>query len=370
MIKIRLDRVNASNRTHLYYLADQGVSQKERYSGLAHVTEHACLIDGGRFGFDHFRWGCTCLSHMILYYETKHDMQWINKIKQQIGDSTIISPQSVEMAKAEVMEESRLLKSKTRLNEKLVRFVTEGRITDFAMGEPSEIRKIRYQDVREYWEYLNGCHHFYEVPFRSRQDVESAFQHILQSHPISGKDFICDFVRNKSCDDYLILSQAETCTLKIYFQIPPLTGKADYVKKAFLECYLQRLFNLNLQINVSFEDKFFSRSEKYVLMTVPGVLKKKVEFILSEMRVCVAERSCFADMQSQYSEFMDNIIQAIAQENTLDSINKYQNWLIYRKPYFTQGDIVPVRSLSRDIFVVIKYILNEGVKVVVTSSGS
>ena len=116
VIKIRLDRVNASNRTHLYYLIDHGVSQKERFSGLAHVTEHACLIDEGRSGIDHFRWGCTCLSHMILYYETKHDIQWINNIKRKMGDYTVISPRGVEIAKAEVMEESRLLKSKTHLN--------------------------------------------------------------------------------------------------------------------------------------------------------------------------------------------------------------------------------------------------------------
>lgn len=368
VIKIRLDRVNASNRTHLYYLIDHGVSQKERFSGLAHVTEHACLIDEGRSGIDHFRWGCTCLSHMILYYETKHDIQWINKIKRKMEDYTVISPQSVEIAKAEVMEESRLLKSKTRLNEEVVRFVTEGRITVFAMGESSEIQKIRYQDVLEYWEYLNGCHHIYEVLFHNRQDVESAFQQILQSYPLS--EAAHDFVKNKTSDEYLILSRGETCTLKLYIQIPPLKDKRDYVTKAFFECYLQRLFHRHLHMNISMEDKYFSKSEKFVMLTVPRVLKRKVEFVLSEIRACVEEKSSLVDMQSQYSAFLDTINQAISAENALDSINKYQNWLIYRKPFFSQEDMAMVSSFNIDMFVNMKKMINEGVKVVVTSSTS
>lgn len=139
---IRLNRVNTPNRTHLYYLIDHGVSNKELYSGLAHVTEHACLIDEGSPHFDHFRCGCTCLSHMILYYETKHDLHWMDKIKQRMHDSTLITAENVETAKAEVIAESQLLKAKTRLNEKIVRFVTEDRITEFAMGEPSEIQSV------------------------------------------------------------------------------------------------------------------------------------------------------------------------------------------------------------------------------------
>ena len=106
------------------------------------------------------------------------------------------------------------------------------------------------------------------------------------------------------------------------------------------------------------------------MLTVPRILKGKVEFVLSEIRACVEERSSPVDMQSQYLEFLDTINQAIAAENALDSINKYQNWLIYRKPFFSQEDMAMVRSFNIDMFTNMKKMLNEGVKVVVTSSTS
>ncbi len=368
--KIRLSRVNTPGRTHLYYLIDHGIAGKELYSGLAHVTEHACLAEEGRFQTDHFRWGCTCLSHMILYYETRHDFQWINEIKQQMRNNTIISSQKVDIAKTEVIEESRLLKAKTQLREGLVRFVTEDRITDFAMGIPSEIEKIQYQDVLDYWEYLNCRHHIYEIPFRDRQDVESVFQEILESYPLKENDTVHKFVRNKTCDEYLVLSQSDQCTLKIYFQIPPLAGKEDYVAKAFIECYLQKLFSKHLQIDVSIEEKFFSKSEKFVLMTVHGVPEEKVKLMISNMRTCIAEKSSFDDMRSLYSGFIDDVIRAIAQEKAVDSINKYQNWLLFQKPFFSAEDVAAISSFNSDMSAAVKYILNEGVKVVVTSSVS
>lgn len=367
---IRLNRVNTPDRTHLYYLIDHGVSNKELYSGLAHVTEHACLIDEGSPHFDHFRCGCTCLSHMILYYETKHDLHWMDKIKQRMHDSTLITAENVETAKAEVIAESQLLKAKTRLNEKIVRFVTEDRITEFAMGEPSEIQRICFQDVRDYWEYLNSCHSVYEIQFRNRKDVEVAFQQILQSDPLSKKGAIHNFIRNKPGDDYLILSKSKMCTLKIYFQLPPLKGRVEYAVKAFLECYLQKLFCRHLQLNVSIEEKFFSKSEKFILMTIPGVLEGKVDSLISDMRVCTAEKPDLTDMQLQFKEFIDHITQAINQEDTLDSINKYQNWLIFHKPYFSQADIGMLRSMDWDLSGVLEYVRNEGLKVVVTSSVS
>lgn len=316
---------------------------------------------------DHFHWGCTCLSHMILYYETKRDIQWIDKIKRQMRDGTIISLQNVETAKHEVIEESRILASKTQVREKIVRFVTEDRISHFAMGIPSEIMKIEYQDVLDYWEYLNCNHHIYEIQFKDRMDMEAAFQEIISSVQNTENHVTHKFIRNKTVDEYLILSKEDPCKLKIYFQIPPLTEKEDYVIRAFLEYYMQELIERYLHIHVCIEEKFFSKSEKYVLMTIRGVPQNEIGAFLSKIRTCMEENANLTEMQLLYPGFIDNISRAMQQEKAYDTLNKYQNWLVFGKPIFCGEDIDKISGPDSEIFEVIKYILNEGVKVIVTT---
>lgn len=334
------------------------------------MTEHAVLADKGKIQMDHFHFGCTCLSHMILYYETKRDIQWLDKVKQRMRDGTIISRKDVEKAKREVIEESQILTLKTQEREKIVRFVTEDRIKHFAMGIPSEIMKIRYQDVLNYWKYLNCNHHIYEIQFKDKNDVETIFQEMIKSVRNRNNQFAYKFNRNNSGDEYLILSQEEKCMLKIYFQIPPLREKEDYVTLAFLEYYVQELIEQFLHIDVCIEEKFFSKSEKYVLMIIPSVSQSEIRTLIPNIRSCIEKNACLAEMQLLYPEFINNISRAMGQEDVYDSLNKYQNWLLFDKPIFCREDIDKISRPDSKIFEGIQYILNEGVKAVITTAAA
>lgn len=359
-----LKRMNTDDRMHLFYLIDHDV-EEEIYSGLAHVAEHTCLAKDCEHTRDRSSWGCTCLSHMYLYFESKCDIGWIDSLKEQMKNNSIITKDKVEIAKMEVIEESRVLSFLTNKRQRIVRFISEDRITSFAMGNPSEIERIKLEDVVNFWDYLCRNHHIYEIQYKSKADVDAAFKDIISTVSQTNNKLI---IENRPLDEYLILSEGELCRLDIYFQLPLILHKKDFIAKALIEYYLKEIFIDHLDIIVDINDKYFSKTEKYVVVTSSNVPHKRIKTLLSDLRNCIVDYADSTSINSSYPKFRKLVLYAMKQENAIDLINKYKNYIIYKHPIISQPFMLEHTRINYDIAYSIDYLLKSSAKIVVTSA--
>jgi len=333
----------------------------EKYSGLAHVTEHACLCEHGRIGdaLDHFRGGFTCLSHLCLFYSTANDLVWLSKIKEQIYSGKIVSRYSVKRAKLDVIAEYYSTLDKTKLREKIVRFVTENRIKYFAMGDPYEIEKIRFYDVKEF--LLEAIHQkrVYLVEYSKKQEVISSFEQLLCGFDYKKRS--CQ--KNNSEDDYLFLTDDGLTTVEVYIQLENTFEEKTFLYKAFIEFFL--LWRLGAEFSISFDEKFFSKLEKYTLVRFHNFDRSKIKEIPSLLREALLSLLTTPDFELLREDFARVINNTLKYESTFDYINKYKNMIVFGKPIFRQDDFSDI-YLSKDHFSKeIYYYLQQGYKIVV-----
>ena len=226
--KINIYRTNNALHMHLFCLISKGTEKREKYSGLAHVTEHACLNEKGRarYNLDHFQAGYTCLSHMCLFYSSLNDFKWIEKTSQQIYTGQIITKRAVARAKADVLSECISMQDITFTREKIVRFITEGRISHSIMGNPDEVEKIHFLDVQDYLESVVQEKKVYLVKYRDKQEVKTYFEKVLSNFNYA--DVLT--TQNSTTDDFLYLTENSICTVEVFIKITNLDKGTFFVK--------------------------------------------------------------------------------------------------------------------------------------------
>lgn len=363
---INFERANDPNCSHLFCLIDKGIESKEKYSGLAHVTEHACLIEQRALTptLDHFQWGFTCLSHMCLFYSSFSDTRWINKTKELLYSGEIITRSGVQKAKHDVAEECNLMSAKTQERERVVRFVTENRIKYFAMGDPHEIRKIRYYDVRDYLSEILSENKLYLINFRDKFDVEDYFDKrintISQINPGS-------FTENTDYDEYLDLRDdiQQHCCLEVFIQLPNAIDKDMYLAKAFIESFLPDILQESILHEVSFNEKFFSRLEKYMVINIMNVEHSKIRTAINAINESFCSFLSKIDLVESMAAFMDLVKQSENDESAYDCLNKYKNYIVFGKPIFTKEVICNSSITEELLYNALTYFKNQRLKIVI-----
>ena len=149
---------------------------------------------------------------MGLYFETRNHKSWLKKVLQRLSSNDITTPKDVESAKKEVLQESLILAGTTETNERIVQYVTENRITHFAMGVPSEISKIQHEDVVNLWEEFKKTNSIHVFQFRNAKEIKALTKLAITQNTVQ-KNY--RYILNQVDSGPLLLTHENTCRLEI-----------------------------------------------------------------------------------------------------------------------------------------------------------
>lgn len=337
---MKIEKINDSNYKHLYYLITKGIDDKELYSGLAHVGEHVCLIpyygSSKLHSNNHFASGYTCINHACLYYYCTMEFEWLDEIENLIFSGNIVNEKSVSYAKNQVIQECINLKEITKEREEIVRFVTDNRIQNFAMGNIFEIAKIQCQDILAWVESIKK--NTIKLKFATKDELQSEIKEKLSFAPIIYENFMYK-VNEKKQDEYFYINPFDKkARVDIFFHLPIFFKKEDFIFKAFLEYFLQVICNQKLGIDIIISEKYFDFYERFIVITISGLIIN-INNIINQLKKCINKiNTKEINMLKNDFKIMMKKIMSEEKKNS-DYINEFQNYILYGKPIFGKEDI-------------------------------
>lgn len=306
------------------------------------------------------------MSHMGLYFETARYPEWFETLKERVFSASIMTAHAVEMAKQEVAAESQILFERTNESEQIVRFVTENRITDLAMGVPAEIQNIQLDDVVQLWRNALREDRVFVFQFEKIEDIKSSYQKIIKKNALNIPPQRGNIQKN-TVDDILFLTKEPKCKLEVYVQLPLLYGVRETIINAFAEYYFQALFSSKSNIHLYLREKNFSKFERYLVFSFPCVNVSKISSIVKQVKKCLSGCYGFPFFRSENEAFRTAIKKAVEMEEMLDWLNKYENRIVFGKPIIEQTDLDRIDYCEEDIASAFSFFLNQCFKIVVAN---
>ncbi|MDR2043688.1 MAG: hypothetical protein LBQ15_04845 [Clostridium sp.] len=318
--------IDDSRYKHLLCIITKGVEDGERLSGLAHVGEHACLLPcfertpGGEESY--FASGYTCIDHACLYYAAKR-IECLSRIQKKINDKSILRKDRVDIAKHQVINECENLKYKIKTNETIVKFVTGGRIQNFAAGKSEDIRHITYEDV--YW-WLEDIQMSHNAFFFFLESPEPTFikKAIEQKR---------NFVWEDSQEKRLYIDGQQENKVAIYIKIPCTKDKIEYFRRKIEENYLQYCLNLSIKEKIEVYEKYFTYSERYLVIEMVHGKKKYLERYIIALQDFILnyDSENYIAFKAQFYETQKKLFKDYRKRNS-EVLAELQNQILYHLP--------------------------------------
>lgn len=193
--------------------------------------EHACLMPYYKEKPLKYFWGrgYTCLDHIILYFISSTE-SGLETIFEQIITGRIICEKNVIEAKEQVYNECLRMKEITDVRENLVRFISDNRITNFAMGKQETIVKIQQKHVQECLNSIIENHDLYAIRFRHKNEIQMKCRSILSEYcNEKTKKNIYTEQSKKEDEILLVVCKDKQEKIEIYFRIPISENKEEYI---------------------------------------------------------------------------------------------------------------------------------------------
>ena len=272
--------IDDKNYKHLIGIIIGGSEKEESIHGLAHVGEHMLLLpcfENEDEDESYSTFGYTCIDHIFLYF-TSRNKSSLKKIRNKIEDKSVITTDKVEIAKHQVICECENLKDKIASNEKKVKFITENRIKNFAAGNIDDIKKITTQEMENWLEcIINEKRMFF---FSLEDFVYDSMQSICVKHNMN------KYEQKKEQTVELLYMCKDIkcrCDLEIYAPLFQVSEKEQYLQLISDEYYIERyLIRFSDQVEVT--EKFFSYTERYLLINIKNVLFDALPEIIRELK--------------------------------------------------------------------------------------
>ncbi len=270
--------IDDKNYKHLIGIIIGGSEKEESIHGLAHVGEHMLLLPCFEDEDESYStFGYTCIDHIFLYF-TSRNKSSLKKIRNKIEDKSVITTDKVEIAKHQVICECENLKDKIASNEKKVKFITENRIKNFAAGNIDDIKKITTQEMENWLEcIINEKRMFF---FSLEDFVYDSMQSICVKHNMN------KYEQKKEQTVELLYMCKDIkcrCDLEIYAPLFQVSEKEQYLQLISDEYYIERyLIRFSDQVEVT--EKFFSYTERYLLINMKNVLFDALPEIIRELK--------------------------------------------------------------------------------------
>ena len=255
-----------------------GSEKEESIHGLAHVGEHMLLLPCFEDEDESYStFGYTCIDHIFLYFTSRNEIS-LKKIRNRIEDKSVITTDKVEIAKHQVICECENLKDKIASNEKKVKFITENRIKNFAAGNIDDIKRITTQEIENWLGcIINEKRMFF---FLLEDFVYDSIRNICVKHNMNKYER-----KKEETVEILYMCKNIKCRydLEIYVPLFQVLEKEKYIQLLLDEYYIEKyLIKFSNQVEVT--EKFFSYTERYLLINMKNVLFDVLPEIIRELR--------------------------------------------------------------------------------------
>lgn len=267
---------------HLICIIIGGTENENKLHGLAHVGEHMCLLPCFQEDYiddSYSTFGYTCIDHTFLYFTSQNENS-LNIVRSKIENKSIVRKDRVEIAKHQVVCECEDLKNKISENEKIVKFVTENRIRNFAAGKVEDIKKIEMQDV---WDWLNAIIVEHRILFFSLEELKNKMVNI---QIILNEKKRKQNIREREVSVQILYMDKclkEKYDAEIYVPINMTFDKTEYLEMIIGENYLEKYLS-EFADTVEVSEKFFSYRERYLLIRMKNILFNMLPVIIEELR--------------------------------------------------------------------------------------
>ena len=249
--------IDDKNYKHLIGIIIGGSEKEESIHGLAHVGEHMLLLpcfENEDEDESYSTFGYTCIDHIFLYF-TSRNKSSLKKIRNKIEDKSVITTDKVEIAKHQVICECENLK-----------------------GNIDDIKKITTQEMENWLEcIINEKRMFF---FSLEDFVYDSMQSICVKHNMN------KYEQKKEQTVELLYMCKDIkcrCDLEIYAPLFQVSEKEQYLQLISDEYYIERyLIRFSDQVEVT--EKFFSYTERYLLINMKNVLFDALPEIIRELK--------------------------------------------------------------------------------------
>lgn len=160
--------INRTDGFHLYYLITNDI-RNDIFSGISHVAEHTLLLPI-KEEIHFVGKGYTGINHVCLNFSCS-SLEALQEIDRGIIHGDIITEKNVDCAKYQVSQELRRLEVATKENEELIKFVTDGRIHNFPMGDIKQIEEIQANDVHKWFADNRQRRNIYKFIFQDAHEM-------------------------------------------------------------------------------------------------------------------------------------------------------------------------------------------------------
>ncbi len=327
--------IEDKNYNHLVCVILGGSEKECKLHGLAHVGEHMCLLSCFDNDESYTTFGYTCIDHAVLYFASKKQDS-LYKIQSMIEDKSIVREDRVEIAKHQVISECENLSSKICAGESAVRFITDNRVKNYAAGKIEDIREISLEDVME---WLSGI---------LAEDQIYFFQLDKLNLDKIDKQIMCQREYEKYRRGYEfptvrvqleVEQKKEYYEADVYMPLDIILDKKEYLQlivwEYFLEKYLETWFYIE-----GVEEKYFSFSERYLLIHAKNMLLNDVPLLIHEIR-----QLNYKDVSDLYMHCKIELYQMLTdlKKEYVEDKDTIRNLLIKKVAYG-----VPVLKVSTD----------------------
>lgn len=351
--------MNRKDVFHLYYLISNGIRKGEKYSGLAHVAEHTCLIPAYKEN-NYIGSGYTCIDHACIYF-TSNSLATLKKIDEDFGMGAYITEENVRIAKHQVKYEIMNLFQDTQEKEKLVAFVTQNRIKKFPMGDMAEIEKITTIDVNNWFLGNKQRGDIYRFLFRDAKDIEISNLgnnvHCYSSQSFDNEKIGLD-------EFYYTNMTSKKKKAELYFKIPIFYEKIEFVKKALFEYCIQKKVLEAVGVKIYISEKYYDYNERFNVISFIIDSVNDLDNKLREMRKEISNIT-LKEFEHYKAEFKESVSQIVkVDESNLERINSVKNLILYDKPIINTEDLIMIDAINYNTFP-IKDIVNTSLRIVI-----
>jgi hypothetical protein len=351
----------------------KGIEEKEKLRGTAHVAEHVCLMPYYNIAKSNLKYarGYTCIDHVCLYFATiKKEGNWISDISESICKGKLINDQNVEEAKAQVIRECKNMENLTFQREKIVKFVTENRINNFAMGKVEDISRITCNDIDIWLNDIKKEDKLYKVNFCDKTEIIQEIKNITLRSKAHKDIKTSNYTSHEDMNLYLTKIEDKRYTINLYLKIKNILSIEELVAKTFVLCYIQYLCKKYFHINTFVKEKYFTYSERYAVITLVDINIDESKNIANKLRICLERKNTDNELSNYKKIFYEYMRKISSQnENNEDWINKLYNYVLYDIPIFNLKSIFElIDDIDKNILIYFHYIIHQPIRVVVKSS--
>lgn len=337
------EMINRTDRFHLYYLLVNNI-QEEKYSGLSHVAEHACLLQDVA-AMPLWGQGYTYFNHVCLHF-CSSTLEILLEIDKRILAGKSFTSQNVHLAKRQVIQEINRLQQHAQKSKQLIGFVTDKRIGKFPLGEIEDIKKINEEDIMEWFASIKENGNIFRFIFRNAHEMilSTPIQPYVTSYPVNSQ---MDVLGVNIGESFWPTPSVRPTTISLYCKIPALQSKQHIVLKAFVEYCIERELNNSLGRNVTMLDQYFDTDERFWVFQIP-LDDEPIECILKSFHSTLDQISSinFELYKDSFLEWATSIIDR--NTSNCDVINAIKNWILYRTPSVEIEDVDYIKSLGHN----------------------